>query len=253
VSEVFGADYSAAYDALYLDKDYGAECDTLEQRFERADRTVRTLLDLGCGTGRHAVELARRGYEVVGVDVSEEMLARARRRAADDHTHASFVLGDIQSIQLDRRFDAVVSMFAVVGYQTSDDALRATFDTVRRHLEPSGIFLFDVWYAPAVNAVGPTIRVKTVAVDGGEIERRAAGELDREQRICTVRYELTHRRADGLATTSRETHRMRYFDERELETFLAGAGLSMRSVTSFPDVEHEPSVDSWNVLVEAAG
>jgi len=64
--EVFGLDYSDSYDDLYADKDYGAECDLLEKIFRRADRPVHTILDLGCGTGRHSVELARRGYELVG-------------------------------------------------------------------------------------------------------------------------------------------------------------------------------------------
>lgn len=199
------------------------------------------------------MELARRGYELVGVDVSEQMLERARRRAISESVNATFVLGDIQSIQLDRRFDALLSMFAVIGYQTSDAALRATLQNVRRHLEPGGIFVFDVWYAPAVQAVGPSTRVKVVPVDGGEIERRAVGELDPEQPVCTVRYELTHRRVDGPSTTTHETHRMRYFDGGELDTFLGQAGLVLRSIAAFPDVEHEPSDASWNVLVMADG
>jgi SAM-dependent methyltransferase len=253
MTEVFGHDYAAAYDAIYGDKDYRAECDTLDEVFSRAARPVQSILDLGCGTGRHALELARRGYEIVGVDMSEGMLEQARQRSLRDGAQASFVLGDIRNVQLGRRFDAVLSMFAVVGYQTSEADLKATFDNVRRHLEPGGIFVFDVWYAAAVQAVGPSTRVKIVAVDGGEIERRAVGKLDPEHRVCAVRYELTHRRADGLSTRTHETHRMRYFDERELEALLAESGLALRSVSAFPDVEHEPSVNSWNVLVEAAG
>lgn len=253
MTEVFGHDYAAAYDALYGDKDYRAECDILDEVFGRAVRPVQSILDLGCGTGRHSVELARRGYEIVGVDLSEGMLEQARQRSISDGVKASFVLGDIRNVQLGRRFDAVLSMFAVVGYQTSDADLKATFENVRRHLEPGGLFVFDVWYAPAVQAVGPSTRVKVVAIDAGEIERRAVGELDPEQRVCTVRYELTHRNADGPSMTTDETHRMRYFDERELDKFLGGAGLMLRSVSAFPDVEHEPSVNSWNVLVVAAG
>ena len=76
---VFGS-YAQFYDILYQDKDYEAECDFLEQIFDRyAPGPVRTILDLGCGTGGHTLPLARRGYEVVGVDRSEKMLAEARR------------------------------------------------------------------------------------------------------------------------------------------------------------------------------
>lgn len=253
MTEVFGPDYSAAYDALYVDKDYRAECDIIEQRFLGANKPVRTILDLGCGTGRHSVELAQRGYELVGIDLSEAMLDRARRRAASEGANATFLLGDVRHVELGRRFDAVLSMFAVIGYQTDTTDLRATFDNVRRHLEPGGVFVFDVWYAPAVLAVGPSTRVKVVPTEGGEIERRAVGTLGPVERVCSVRYELTRRRADGSSSTTYETHRMRYFDERELDALLAKSGLALRSVSAFPDVEHEPSVASWNVLVVATG
>ena len=78
-SGVFGRDYAAAYDDLYQDKDYVAECDLIERVFETYGQgPTRRVLDLGCGTGGHAVILAKRGYDVVGVDRSPEMLERAR-------------------------------------------------------------------------------------------------------------------------------------------------------------------------------
>jgi SAM-dependent methyltransferase len=254
MTEVFGPDYSDSYDAFYADKDYGAECDLVEGIFKDLGHPVRSILDLGCGTGRHSVELARRGYEVVGVDLSEGMLDRARRRAAGEGVSGTtFLLGDVQNIQLNRRFDAVLSMFAVVGYQISDAALRSTLANVRQHLEPGGVFIFDVWYGPAVVAVGPSARVKVVPVEDGEIERKAVGTLEPGSHVCTVKYDLTRRRAGEPDATAAETHRMRYFFEDELGKFLGDAGLLIQAVTAFPEVERKPSLDSWNVLVIAAG
>src|SRR5205814_7072190 len=80
---LFGPLYASAYDALHEDKDYERECDLFERTFdELAAGGVRRVLDLGCGTGGHAIPLARRGYDVVGVDRSEAMLARAADKAA---------------------------------------------------------------------------------------------------------------------------------------------------------------------------
>jgi SAM-dependent methyltransferase len=254
MTEVFGAGYADSYDDLYADKDYSAECDLLEEIFRRAAAPVRSLLDLGCGTGRHSVELAARGYDVVGVDLSEGMLERARLRALDQKVdRTTFVLGDIQTIDVGRRFDAVVSMFAVVGYQIGDAAVLSTLANVRRHLEPGGKFVFDVWYGPAVLAVGPSARVKVVATEDGEIERRASGTLEPGGHVCSVEYGLIRRRAGRADDTASETHRMRYFFEDELAGFLAEAGFRLESISAFPDVEDRPSAESWNVLVVAAG
>ena len=108
-SSVFGRDYAAAYDDLYHDKDYPAECDLIERVFDTyAAGRVRRVLDLGCGTGGHAVVLAERQYEVVGVDRSPEMLDRARARASS----ARFELGQIASVDLGETFDAALMMFA---------------------------------------------------------------------------------------------------------------------------------------------
>ena len=106
---VFGADYAAAYDVLYHDKDYAAECDLIERVFaEYGDSNIQVVLDLRCGTGGHARLLTERGYTVVGVDRSPDMLRRARKRG----TTARFELGDITSLDLRETFDAVLMMFA---------------------------------------------------------------------------------------------------------------------------------------------
>jgi len=77
--QVFGQAYADQYDLLYHDKDYEAECDLLEEVFRRyGQEPIKSILDLGCGTGNHAILLARRGYRVTGVDLSADMLAHAR-------------------------------------------------------------------------------------------------------------------------------------------------------------------------------
>src|SRR5947209_19234510 len=94
---VFGQEYASIYNLLYEDKDYAAECDVLERVFRTfGSRQVHRVLDLGCGTGNHAVPLAERGYQVVGVDRSEDMLARARARGSA----AEFRSGDLTQLDL---------------------------------------------------------------------------------------------------------------------------------------------------------
>jgi len=254
MSDSFGPEYAIAYDALYADKDYDAECDLLEGIFRRSGRSVGTVLDLGCGTGAHAVRLAQRGFEVVGVDLSDGMLEAARRRAdrAGSAT-VSFVRGDIRSLRLDRQFDAVICMFAVLGYQTTDEDVAGALDTVRLHLARGGPFVFDVWYGPAVEATGPSTRVKVVATADGVLERQASAVLQTEAHLCTVSYQLITRRPGLPDEIADEVHRMRYFFADELERSLGDARLSLRALTPFPDTTAPLSSAAWNVLGTASG
>ena len=82
VMQVFGSTYAAGYDALYQAKDYDGEVDLLEGIFRRyAGRPVRDILDVGCGTGNHALRLAAKGYRVLGIDRSLDMLEVAKYKS----------------------------------------------------------------------------------------------------------------------------------------------------------------------------
>jgi SAM-dependent methyltransferase len=246
---VFGTDYSAAYDALYQDKDYGAECDLLERVFAQYGRgPVRRVLDLGCGTGGHAVRLAQRGYTVVGVDRSPDMLRQAIARESG----ARFVRGNLVDLHLEETFEAVLMMFAVLGYQVTNTEVQAALATARRHLEPGGVLFFDVWYGPAVLAQRPAERMRVIdTAESGQIIRLASSELDARHDLCTVRYRLWRIAENHVEAEVHEQHPMRYFFEPELELLLTGAGFELAHVGSFPQLEEQPSESSWNVAIVA--
>jgi SAM-dependent methyltransferase len=250
VSEtVFGPEYAVAYDELYHDKDYLAECGVLERVFRTCGAwPVRRVLDLGCGTGGHAVVLSSRGYAVVGVDRSEDMLRRARERGSS----ARFERGDITGVDLGERFDAVVIMFAVMGYLTCNADIRSALNAARRHLEPGGLLVGDVWYGPAVLAQRPSERVKVIETpDGGQVIRAASGRLDTRRNVCTVEYRVWRLQAQRLVGEVSEQHAMRYFFEPELDAFLTDAGFDLLRVSGFPDIDEVPSDQTWNVAFVA--
>lgn len=250
MSGVFGAAYAAAYDQLYGDKDYTAEVDLIEHLFQRySPEPVSRVLDLGCGTGNHALPLAQRGYGVVGVDRSAEMLRQASERASS----ARLVLGDITEVDLAETFDAVLMMFAVLGYQTRNCDVRAALAAARRHLDNGGLLFADVWYGPAVLAQRPSERVKVIdAPDGVQLIRVASSELDSLHSLCTVRYHLWRIEEGRVRAEVREEHPMRYFFAPELELVLNQAGFELARLGAFPRFfEDEPSEETWNVAFAA--
>ena len=239
-AEVFGPAYAAVYDALYRDKDYSGECDLMERLFAQyAAAPVHSILDLGCGSGNHVVPFVERGFRVTGVDRSPGMLRQARAKCPG----ASFVHADIRTCRLYQQFDAVLMMFAVLGYQTETADTLAALKTARAHLVPGGLFLFDYWHAPAVLAQLPSDRMKKA----GALTRKASSELDVFRQTCLVRFEVSQ----GAAEPFSETHSVRFFFPDEIRSLLGEAGFRMLRLGGFPNVEKDPDPSTWNVIAAA--
>jgi SAM-dependent methyltransferase len=251
VNEVFGPRYADAYDSLYHDKDYAAECDLIENIFQRyGDGAIRRVLDLGCGTGNHSIPLAQRGYEVTGVDRSAEMLSQARAKAADLDSAGSLVFhqGDITSTNLQQQFDASLMMFAVMGYQLENAQVLSALESARKHLRPDGLLLFDVWYGPAVLRERPSQKVKVIPTSKGHILRVASGELNIGQQTCAVDFRIWQLEGDRLVARTEESHVMRYFFPLELELLLHSSGFALARLGAFPDIDQDPDETTWNIM-----
>jgi SAM-dependent methyltransferase len=252
---VFGSEYAGRYDLLYQDKNYESECDLLAEVFRRYSRTpVQTILDLGCGTGNHALPLARRGYAVTGVDRSPAMLEQAAQKASGDRFGANapvFRQGDVHDLDLHQNFDVVLMMFAVLGYQLTNDDVGAALQTVRRHVKPGGLFVFDIWYGPAVLAIRPGDRVKSLSTPDGTVIRAASTKMDSYRQLAEVQYHVWHLLKSAPPVETVETHLMRYFFPQELALFLKHAGLRLRHFCEFGALEHAPDETTWNTLAIA--
>ena len=248
---VFGHDYADCYDLLYGDKDYATECDLVEAVFRKyGDGSIVSVLDLGCGTGNHALPLSRRGYDVTGVDRSEGMLFQARQKQAlaGDNGTLTFRHGDIRSVDLARQYDAVLMMFAVLGYQGENDDVLAALKTARRHARPGGLFVFDVWYGPAVLHERPSQRVRVIPTREGKVVRFASGAIDAVHHTCSVSYRIWRIVEAQLVAEAEETHVMRYYFPLELDLFLSCSGFKLLRLGAFSEVDRQPDETTWNCL-----
>ena len=251
---VFGH-YARYYDLLYRDKDYAGEAKYVADLIRKHHPEARRLLELGCGTGRHAELLARAGYSVCGLDASPAMLAQARKRAAEsaaaDRAELVFTQGDIRSFDLNQRFDAVAALFHVVSYLTTNEDLLRMLGAVKRHLETGGIFVFDAWYGPAVLTDRPAVRVRRLDDDDVQVTRLAEPVMYPQKNVVDVRYEILIReKATGRQETVRESHRMRYLFRPELELLLTGAGLTLQAAEEWM-TGNEPGFGTWGVCFVA--
>jgi SAM-dependent methyltransferase len=244
---VFNEQYANTYDALYQDKDYEKECDYIEALFEKCSRRPRTVLDLGCGTGGHALILTKRGYKVTGIDRSSSMLEIARKKTKGKGPE--FIEGDITKIRLHRKYDAVISMFAVMSYQTTNSAITDVCRRARESLVPGGIFMFDCWHGFAVLSDKPTPRIKEIPGGNGEkIIRFTQPEMDIINHIVKVHFRVWKVKGNSFEENI-EVHPMRFFFPQEIRYFLEAAGFEKVNFYPFLEINRGLTEKDWNMTV----
>lgn len=247
---IFGAGYAAYYNLLYREKDYAGEAAYIDGLVRQHCPAAQSILNLGCGTGQHDVELIKLGYqEGVGVDRSKEMLAlaEARLQGMDIAPPLSFCCGDVRTIRLNREFDAVLSLFHVVSYQQSDADLAAVFATAAGHLAQGGLFVFDCWYGPAVLHQLPSVRVKRLEDAAVSVTRIAEPVMHTAENSVDVRYQLFIKdKLTGQVEEIHETHRMRYLFLPEIRSLFQAAGMNMVFAQEWRTGK-DPGCDTWGV------
>jgi len=245
---VFGA-YARYYDLLYRDKDYSIEAGYIQSLLHKFGTRTGDLLELGCGTGRHAAALAEKGYSIAGVDLSQEMLDTALGRlTAESSKKISFAHGDIRSVRLNRTFDAAISLFHVFSYQTTNVDLLAAMETARVHLKPHGLLVFDCWYGPAVLTDRPSLRVKRLEDDVIHVTRIAEPVMHVSRNTVDVNYTVFVKdKATGSVEELRETHHMRYLFEPEVAALLDAAGFELLQCEEWLTGKC-PGFGSWGVV-----
>ena len=232
------------YDLLYLDKRYDAEVAYVDGLLKIYGRKVQDLLEFGSGTGGHGRLLTQLGYKVTGIERSVQMLARAR--ASDGFV---CLQGDACTARLGRQFDAVIALFHVVSYQVRNKAVQALFARAAEHLTPGGLFIFDVWYSPAVNTQRPEVRVKRLEKDDLEITRIAEPIVYPNENRVDVCYTVFVREANsGEIQSFMETHPMRHFSLPELDLLAESAGFERVCAQEWLTGK-EPSEASWGVCL----
>jgi SAM-dependent methyltransferase len=245
------SNYARYYDLLYRDKDYVGESQFIHRLIQTHAPKAQTILELGCGTGTHGVLLAKEGYQLHGVDLSQEMLAKAGDRLtqlpAELAARLQFTYGDVREVRLNQTFDVVLSLFHVISYQTTNDDLLAAFATVKEHLNPGGIFIFDVWYGPAVLSDRPVVRVKRIEDEAIQVTRVSEPVMYPNENWVDVNYQVFIRNKVNQAVEElQETHRMRYLFKPEIEILLRQLQMEVIDAREWMS-DQEPGFNTWGV------
>jgi SAM-dependent methyltransferase len=245
--------HAELYDLFYADKPYAKEAAFIHSCFKKlALFPPREILELACGTGRHAFELEKHGYQITATDYSEDMLRVAQRSAAQNSSKVRFLPSDLRNPQVPAgAYDAAICLFDSIGYLRTNDALAEAFVGIERCLRPNGLFIFEFWHAPAMLSQHSPVRLRRWTVPAGEVLRISETTLDRKNQLAHVSYTVYELKNDGTYSTFCEQQTNRFFFPEEIRTLISGSGFEM--LKFYAGFQEEESIDAntWHLVAVA--
>ena len=207
------------YDVIYQHLPYVEQADRIAELVRQWMPAARSLLEVGCGTGRYLVELGRY-FSVEGLDVEPAMLDVARTRLADVPLHE----GDMRTFDLGRTFDVIACLFSSIGYMTTRAGLAAAVENMRRHLVPGGVMVIDPWFTPEA------------WIDG-----HVGGSLERRDDVVVGR--LSHGTVDGNVSVM-EAHHLVGRQGRGVEHYVERHVMGLFTDEQYMDIFAELGLDA---------
>jgi len=251
--DIFG-DYADYYDIIYQDKDYVAESLFVSELIKkncRKESRIR-VLDLACGTGLHAIELATMGYEVDASDMSAKMINAARENARLKKLKIGFHQEAFQTAdRIRKKFDVVISMFSAINYLISYKDLLRSLKNIHGLLDHGGILVFDFWNGNAVIEDFAPVRVKRMNKGRKSVLRYSENTIDRLKQIIHVKFNFMLFDKDRLAKEFMENHIIRYYFLVEMENFLEMSSFKVINRCPFMSPGRAISYKDWNVTFVA--
>ena len=244
-NEIFNT-YGIYYDLLYSDKSYEDEVKYLKKLLNNNGILKGDILEFGSGTGKHGILLSKEGFNVHGIELSEQMVAKAKSQQEKNFTCQQ---GDIALVKMDRLYDAVLSLFHVISYQTTKTQLNAVFSNASDHLSKNGLFIFDFWFSPAVFMQRPSVRIKRMKDKKFEVTRIAEPKMYNYKNCVGIDYSIFVKELEtNVIKNFKEAHLVRHFSLLEIEVLANRHDLELIHSEEFLSGK-ELSENTWGACV----
>jgi len=212
--------YAANYDAIYQDRDIAGDCNRLATLLNvpQHSKNPYRLLDFGCGTGSHALHLAKMGLEVVGLDISQEMVQVANNKLPSGSSQACFVCGEaclLKNQYGEGYFDGVISLFNVLNCMMNTADILSTLCDIRAVLSTKGKMVVELWNGAAVLSDQPRVKTKRLThpdSPGEEISVTLTPSLDKTNQRIELNY--------GISIDDRTTGQNQEWEQKQTIFFL---------------------------------
>ncbi|MBQ8733291.1 MAG: methyltransferase domain-containing protein [Anaerotignum sp.] len=219
--------FASVYDIFMEQVEYDQWLNHIHAIWEKFGLQPKTVIDLGCGTGSIALPLAKEGYDVIGVDLSPEMLTEADHKAMEEGVSVRFACQDMTELELGEEADCILSLCDSMNYLTEDGQLEDAFKSIAQHMKQESLFLFDL---------NTEYKFKDVLGQNvfGSAEEHAAyiweNDYDEEEKINEYYVSFFIENEDGLYERIEEFHYERAYSMEEIEEGLQAAGMELVEV-----------------------
>ena len=234
MKEIF-ASSAKFYDLIYKDKDYAGEAQYVFDKIKGFRPKCESLLELGCGTGNYSYPFRNLGLKVHGIDASSEMISIANQKTSSMGTNnISFEVSSAENLYSSTRWDSVISLFFMLGYQISDESLQETLKHVRSVLGKDGLFVFDFWNAPCVLKTGCSS--KKIVVENEELwvsRESTPKRVDGKNCIRIKQSYSAEEKGSGNTYSFDEMHEVRFFFREDIVQLLEENNFELLHVESF--------------------
>jgi ubiquinone/menaquinone biosynthesis C-methylase UbiE len=207
------------YDRIYAQfKDYNGEAEKIRAIIQKENPEAETILDVACGTGKHARILHEKfGYKITGVDLDENFV----RLAQKNFPEGKFYQADMRDFSLDEQFDVVMCLFSSIGYVKETEDVIKTLQCFKRHLKKDGILIVEPWLTPEKFTAG-RFSLNTVDDEDLKIARMTYGE--KFEHISRFTFEYLIADKEGIRRET-EIHELALFSIEEMMSFFEESGL----------------------------
>ena len=220
--------FASVYDLFMEQVEYDEWLSHIHAVWEKYGIKPKTILDLGCGTGSVLLPLAKEGFDVIGVDLSLEMLTEADHKAMAEGVSVRLACQDMTELDLGGQADCILSLCDCMNYLTEDGQLAAAFQRIAAHMKAESIFLFDM------NTEYKFREVLGQNVFGSAEETAAyiwENDYDEEEKINEYYVSFFIEQENGLYERVEEYHYERAYTTEEVEQALQAAGMELLEIT----------------------
>jgi len=214
---------AGCYDALTEDVDYERRADFIEKLMRRSRVPVHTVLDLACGTGSMTCIFTRRGYELIAVDGSEDMLLAAREKSVGlPGEPPVFLHQDMPKLDLYGTVEAAICCLDSINYLTNPKDVQRTFDRLRLFVQPGGVLIFDINSSAKLRGLDGQVFLDETE----DVYCVWRTEFEKRSKICSYYMDIFQQMPDGKWERGFEEHRQRAYEVEELRMWLMDAGFT---------------------------